>query len=125
MTWILTMRVEGDDNGEQAIHFQFSVAGEVAEDYTPLCAVDKEPKTKSWTVALLEPRPPCPLDWSMIPYGWRYAAMDADGTWYLYRKKPERDGSVWSTGSSTGATQISLDTPHIQFHKSLYERPND
>lgn len=27
---------------------------------------------------------------------WKYAAMDWDGTWYLYQEKPYIEGDIWA-----------------------------
>lgn len=42
------------------------------------------------------------IDWKKIPPEYNYAAMDTDGTWYVFHNQPYADiGVWWSDGDIT------------------------
>lgn len=129
--WYLLMRVEQiEGTTTQSAHFHFISAAKygsesINQGYQVLAGFDKEPVEKSFNVILHDPRPPCPIDWRVVPKQWTYAAMDSDNVWWLYTEKPSAGNYAWEVASVRhDVDEIPLKTEGIHWRDSLYERPD-
>lgn len=59
------------------------------------------------------------IDWSKAPEWARYVAMDADGTWFWFEKKPHKSYEYWVVGQGLQAPVFELDN----WQSTLQERP--
>lgn len=61
------------------------------------------------------------IDWEAAPDWAKYVAMDADGEWYFYEKKPELHSCSWNTNRRYEYITTEADN----WDKSLQERPEN
>lgn len=65
--------------------------------------------------------------WRCILRKWRYVAMDKDGEFFLYGKKPKKDtiSKLWETDRYGDLCKIDLniDTTGYEWDETLIERP--
>jgi len=72
-----------------------------------------------WTT---EPQQPAPeIDWSKVPEGYDWVAMDADKSWWTYTRKPDRDGRGWFAKGK--AARLFNFGSHPDWTQSLVQRP--
>ena len=62
-------------------------------------------------------------NWSTAPAWANYAAMDEDGAWYWYGKKPEVATDCWAPAAFGVALEFEACTSLMDWHHSLEERP--
>lgn len=56
--------------------------------------------------------------WKDAPVWAKFLAMDEDGEWYWYEKKPTQYGNCWGWGGRTGLAQTDTN-----WSQTLEERP--
>lgn len=65
--------------------------------------------------------------WKYIDPKWHYIAMDRDGEFFMYDKKPDKNTieGVWESSCYNDLTQIDLniDTTGYEWYETLIERP--
>lgn len=60
--------------------------------------------------------------WEDAPHWANYLAMDYDGQWYWYEKKPEEDGGLWVTEDGF-RWQVAIRDDEIEWSETLEKRP--
>lgn len=62
--------------------------------------------------------------WGDVPPSAKYMAMDGDGTWWWYNKKPteDQDGQIWKTNGSHGEYGRVV-SHHKEWSSTLTRRP--
>jgi hypothetical protein len=74
--------------------------------------------------------PPLPIKakipWEHIKPEYKWAAMDEDGSWFCFEKKPEKGTWAWLDSTSTnGSSMKAVAFPEVNmpWDQSLVERP--